>query len=276
MRAMMKSRTIWPGSRDEYFQQAIPLTNMAPGAETNVMWSGNESQTRTFVAGSGPVTDSSIVKLTFVPALALVGSAVFTIAMAVCTITALSVLWLLLVSGSGSGLDTVAVFVIVCPALPGSIVPVTVMVAWAIAPMGPSEQVRSPATIEHEPWLVDAEGERSCAGSGSVTVTAEASLGPPLVTSNVYVALSPATGGFGSNDLKIVRSADVAMTRAIASMLFPGSGSGSAADTLAEFDTVCPPTDGSTVPSIVTVACAPLAIDPSVQVTVPAEIEHEP
>ena len=130
--------------------------------------------------------------------------------------------------------------------------------------------------MEHEPWLDDAEGERSWVGSGSVTVTAEASLGPPLVTSKVYVALSPATGGFGSNVFTIIRSADVAMTGAIESLLFPGSGSGSAPDTLAEFDMVCPPADGSTVPSIVAVACAPLAIDPSMHVTVPEEIEHEP
>jgi hypothetical protein len=60
------------------------------------------------------------------------------------------------------------------------------------------------------------------------------------------------------------------------SLLLDGSGSGSVAETEPELASVAPPDDGSTVPSIVTVAVPAAAREPRRQVTVPAEIEHEP
>ena len=57
------------------------------------------------------------------------------------------------------------------------------------------------------PWLAVADTKATLAGSGSVTVTSVASLGPRFVTTSVYVSFWPARTGSGESVFWIARSA---------------------------------------------------------------------
>ena len=59
----------------------------------------------------------------------------------------------------------------------------------------------------HEPWLEEHETKLVPPGSGSVTTTFSAALGPLLLTEIVYVRKPPVTTGFGEAVLAIERSA---------------------------------------------------------------------
>ena len=58
----------------------------------------------------------------------------------------------------------------------------------------PSAQVTVRPDALQLPWLAFAEAKDSPAGSGSVTLTPVAVLGPLLTNDNVYVTVPPATG----------------------------------------------------------------------------------
>ena len=57
-----------PAASDANDQQALPPINVAPGAETNVMWDGSVSHSSTLTAATGPRTRSTTVKPTSFPA----------------------------------------------------------------------------------------------------------------------------------------------------------------------------------------------------------------
>jgi hypothetical protein len=59
----------------------------------------------------------------------------------------------------------------------------------------------------HEPADDDADTNDTPTGSVSLTCTAAAASGPPLVTVNVYVRFDPATTGSGASPFTIAKSA---------------------------------------------------------------------
>jgi hypothetical protein len=106
------------------------------------------------------------------------------------------------------------------------------------------------------------------AGNVSVKLTPVALLGPALLTLTVYVRVLAATTGSGLSALVTDRSAEAVTVVLALALLFALLGSASVAVTLALL--VITPPDVGAVTIIVTVALDPLAIEPKLQVTVPA------
>jgi hypothetical protein len=105
-------------------------------------------------------------------------------------------------------------------------------------------------------------------GSVSVTVTPAALEGPALWTASVYVNSCPEDTGSGESDFVIERSATGSTVVVAPAVLLAGLGSLVLEDTVAVL-VIGPVTWGVTL--IWTLALAPLATDPSGQVTVPAD-----
>jgi hypothetical protein len=162
--------------------------------------------------------------------------------------------------------DTLAVLPI-SPAI--VVVTTTVIVAFAPFAKLPRLHVKTPPEgTPQVPWLGLAESNVTLAGNVSVTVTPVAELGPLLVTVIVYVTCSPTETGSGVSVLVIARSAEETEGLTVVdevALLLPGTGSLVVLDTLAVLLNV-PAAVGVT--TIVTVALAPLATLPRLQVTV--------
>jgi hypothetical protein len=143
----------------------------------------------------------------------------------------------------------------------------------ALAPFASVPTVHTTALV-HVPCVDVAETNVTVAGSVSVTVTTAAALGPAVATVRMSVRFCPANTGSGASLLMIERLAE-GLTVVVTGpeVLFPGTGSLVALDTIAVLVSV---PSASGVTTIVTVAVAPLAMGPRLHVTVPPDIEQVP
>jgi hypothetical protein len=235
--------------------------------DTNVTPAGNVSVKLTPVAVLGPALLTLTVYVSVLAATTGSGESVLvtlTSAEAVTVVVALALLFALL--GSDSLAVTVAVLVIVPPALGA----VTVIVTVADPPLAipPRLHVTVPALWLQVPWVAVADTKPTPAGNVSVKVTPVAPLGPALLTLTVYVSVLAATTGSGESVLVTERSAEAVTVVLAVVLLLPAFGSFSVAVTLALLVSV--PPEVGTVTVMVTVALDPLAIVPKLQVTVPA------
>ena len=94
----------------------------------------------------------------------------------------------------GSSAEARAVLASVLPAAEGAICAVIAITALPPAASVPSAQVTVCPEALQLPWLALAAAKDSPAGSGSVTLTPVAVLGPLLTNDSVYVTVPPATG----------------------------------------------------------------------------------
>jgi hypothetical protein len=176
-----------------------------------------------------------------------------------------------LVLGVGSDAvdPTDAVLLIVVPAAtPDATCTTTVMLADAPSASEPRLHATGVAPT-HDPCVAIAETNDVPAGSGSLTVTLDASDGPLLVTPIVYVRFVPAVTGSGESDLATARSAEAATVVVDVAELFAAVGSAVVELTEAVLlMTVPSATEGPTCTTRVIVGDAPFAIDPSAQETV--------
>jgi hypothetical protein len=237
----------------------------APDADTNVTPAGNVSTTDTAAASDGPLSDTTRVYATDPPATTLAGPDFTTArsADAVTVVLAVEVLF----PGTGSAVadDTDAEFDN-DPACAGAVT-VTV-ITGALVPVASVGRVHVTETLPafvHVHPAPDADTNVVPAGSVSVTDTAVASDGPLSVTVNAYATAPPATtvaGPVFSSD----RSADPATEVVAVEVLFPGTGSAVADDTVAEFVRVTGDPGAVTV-TVIVGAVVPVASAARVQVT---------
>ena len=128
----------------------------------------------------------------------------------------------------------------VLPAAEGAMWAVIVITALPPAASEPSAQVTVCPEALQLPWLAVAAANDSPAGSGSVTLTPVAVLGPLLTNDSVYVTVPPATGDVLDATFFRARSTSGWTSIVAVAWLLLGSGSGSLPDTDARFPTVVP------------------------------------
>ena len=265
---------------NEHTTVAVPLHEPADDdADTNDTPAGSVSLTCTAAAASGPPLVTVNVYVRFDPATTGSGASPFTIATSACGVagtgfTVVVVVELLLAdTGSSVEDDTVAVLLNE-PAADG----VTTIVTVTEPPFAtvPNEHTTVAVPL-HEPADDDADTNDTPAGSVSLTCTAAAASGPPLLTVNVYVRFDPATTGSGASPFTIATSAcGVAGTGftvvVVVELLLADTGSSVEDDTVAVLLNE-PAADGVT--TIVTVTEPPFATVPNEHTTVAVPL-HEP
>jgi hypothetical protein len=233
------------------------------------------SVTPTPVAVLGPPLLATTVSVTSVPAVAVAGAVSVTATSAEGPAEAIVVvLEAELLEGFGSASFALAAAVVVkVPAAAG--VAIIVTVADDDTGSGPSRQVTVDAEMLHVPWVAAAELTVAPDVTDSLTVTPVADCGPLFVTTTVEVTGEPWTPVAGAVSLTARSAPVVAETTMLADAeLLAGFGSAWLAPTVAVLVTV---PDWGAVATMVTVAAAPLASEPTAQATVvvPAQVPWE-
>ena len=247
-----------------------------PVADTNVTPAGSVSVTDTFAASDGPPLTTTSEYVNDPPAVTVGGPSLVIdrSADAVTAVTAVEVLFAR--TGSNVADDTDAVLVRVA-AWPGAVT-VTVTTGAAVPVARPAVvQVTEtlPTFVQVQPVPV-ADTSTTPTGSVSVTVSEAASDGPLFTTTSEYDTDPPATTVAGPV-LVIARSADAVTVVLADELLFAGSGSAVADDTVAVFDSE-PAWAGAVTSTVIVGAVAPVASSGVVQVTdtLPAFVQVQP
>jgi hypothetical protein len=250
-----------------------PHDQPADEVATNVNPVGSASTIVASAASDGPLFLTTIVYVVFVPAvIAPTCDLVVDKSALVVRVVGPSVPVLFVVSGSGVLENTVAELVTV-PVTLAATATTRSRVTVALLASGPPVQV----TVVVPPQTQPAEGVDTNVipvGSGSFTVTVAACDGPLFFTDTVYVTFVPARIA-PVCDLVTVRSAEAPAVSARVPVLFVESGSGVVDDAVAAFTTE-PVTVDAMATTMSTLASAPFARGPLVQVTVVDPVQDQP
>lgn len=181
--------------------------------------------------------------MTLLPAVTGSGESELVTETSACAVTlVVAVAALLADVGSGVSLETVPVLLIIVPsAMFERTVPMIVIVAEAPAAIDEIDTLRLlPVPPQTPPPVALQDTKLNSTGRLSTIVNNEASLGPALLTVNVYVTLLPTSTGSGESVLLMDRSARLFTVVDVVAELFPVTGSGSGPATRAVLLIVAP------------------------------------
>jgi hypothetical protein len=207
----------------------VPHVQFPPGPviDTNVVFGGVTSVKVAPVAVAGPRFFSVCVYVTLLPAATDVGAATLVATRSACAAvatTSAAVAELFAEFGSAVAELTVAVSLIAVPAGVPAVTFKTYEIVAVPAARLVSVHVKVP-TVQVHPAGPVRETAVVFAGKVSVNETLAALLGPPLVTTCVYVMLFPACTGTGAGVFVTDKAAEVPTNVVTVALLLPLSGS---------------------------------------------------